>query len=544
MKKPLKKTSKKSLKKDVLKDGAAAAFLGLLMLIQRFLSGAYKPVMDDWFLYGDLYRTIPERINALAAANEKFAIRPLAGLCDFFIVAPLYKRLWLVELILTLSLLVGAFLIIRAVKRAGAAAGGIALCLMCLLPVNMEATYWIAAAVRICYSMLFIGAAVYALSAYYGNGGRMGLALYAIFGLFAVGFYEPAIVIYVLLSAFTVLANKKTRRDLLPLVITCVQFGVIAVYYIVNSGTGEIQSRGGIVDTNLLEHIETVGNYIKDIFTVYTYEIIIKGWSRGRDTVFGAHALIKTAAVGILSLGFGVFSAAALKKKKCSVRILIAGIVLFFGGIALNFVLGSERIPLRLVFFSYLGAGIVIEEIIAVLPLAPRRILTGAAVSAAAFVFTVSGAGEVSEYRLVSDFDEYIARQLVDMDTGGNLTNVDRNTYLFGGQHGYEEDDCIHYLDHIRGASGGYAELTGCVRHLTDTAYTNNIVTFTYGDIQILKPWIDMDGICTFYGLEYDKTVVRVSLVPDGENYIVAREDGSQFGRLEKVDETRYQYFD
>ena len=28
--------------------------LGLLMIVQRFLSGVYKPVMDDWFLYGDL----------------------------------------------------------------------------------------------------------------------------------------------------------------------------------------------------------------------------------------------------------------------------------------------------------------------------------------------------------------------------------------------------------------------------------------------------------------------------------------------------------
>ncbi|RGF93163.1 hypothetical protein DXA10_10895 [Firmicutes bacterium AM55-24TS] len=36
--------------------------LGLLMIVQRFLSGVYKPVMDDWFLYGDLYKGISNRL--------------------------------------------------------------------------------------------------------------------------------------------------------------------------------------------------------------------------------------------------------------------------------------------------------------------------------------------------------------------------------------------------------------------------------------------------------------------------------------------------
>ena len=54
--------------------------LGLLMIVQRFLSGVYKPVMDDWFLYGDLYKGISNRLANFAIPNEKFAIRPLAGL--------------------------------------------------------------------------------------------------------------------------------------------------------------------------------------------------------------------------------------------------------------------------------------------------------------------------------------------------------------------------------------------------------------------------------------------------------------------------------
>ena len=75
--------------------------LGLLMIVQRFLSGVYKPVMDDWFLYGDLYKGISNRLANFAIPNEKFAIRPLAGVFDCFVNASLFNHLWIVELFLT-----------------------------------------------------------------------------------------------------------------------------------------------------------------------------------------------------------------------------------------------------------------------------------------------------------------------------------------------------------------------------------------------------------------------------------------------------------
>lgn len=178
------------------------------------------------------------------------------------------------------------------------------------------------------------------------------------------------------------------------------------------------------------------------------------------------------------------------------------------------------------------------------LPYRINQILTAVLITCGAFVFTVSGIGEVSDYRTVSDFDTNITQQIIDLDTEQNITDIDKNTYVFGGQHCYEETKCIHYLDHIRGASGNYADFTGCMQHLTGKAWTNNLVPFTYGDIQILKPYIDLEGVCSFYNIEYDKTVVKADIIPDGDNYTVVRADGSYIGRLVKVDDLRYQYFD
>ena len=513
------------------------------MIVQRFLSGVYKPVMDDWFLYGDLYTNAADRITQFAIPNEKFTIRPIAGIFDCFVNALLFSHLWIAQLLVTLSLLFGAFLIIRTLRKNNAAGAGFFLCLVCLFPVGLEATYWLAAATRISYSMLFIGAAVFALDSYYKTSRRRSLILYAVLGLISVGFYEPAIVIYVILTLFVIWNNHKDKKTLVPVIILAAQICLIGLYYVINAGAGEIESRGGIVENDFTEHTLLVWGYIKDIFCSKSLELMRNGYQKGLDIILGGHRLIKLALISVISLGFGVFSAVCIKKHKFSFKVIILGIALFFGGIILNFVLGSDRIPLRLVYFSYLGIGLVIDELLTLLPYTLNRAVCAVALTCLAFVFTVAGIGEVRDYQQTSDFDVYITQQLIDLDTPERITDVNKNTYLFGGQHSYEETRCIHYLDHIRGASGNYADITGCMRHLTNVPFTNSIATFTYGDTQIMKPYIDQEGVCSFYNIEYDKTVVRADLVSDGENYNVVREDGSLVGTLVKVDDTRYQFF-
>lgn len=518
-------------------------FAGILMLAQRFVTGGYKPVMDDWFLYGDLYDKLFGRIKYFALPNEKFAIRPFAAISDCFITAPLFRYITIVEVFVTISLLAGVFLIIRALRKNNAAAAGFLLCLVCLFPLGFEATYWIAAATRISYSVLFIGMAVFSLDSYYKTGKKSALILFLIAGLISTGFYEPAIVIYIILTCFIIWNNYKNKKSLIPLVILAAQILAIGIYYLANLSSGEIASRGGIASENFAEHAELVAGYIWDIFTQKSYELMRNGFSKGIAYILGGHKIIKILLVAFPSLGFGLSSALCVKKRKFSFKIFILGIALFAGGIILNFVLSSDRIPLRLVYFSYFGIGIMIEELLAILPRFINRIITCIALSFLAFVFTVAGIGEVHDYQATSDFDVHITEQLIDLDTPEHITDIDKNTYLFGGQHSYEETRCIHYFDHIRGASGNYADITGCMRHLTSHAWTNNIMTFTYGDINIMKPYIDQEGVCAFYNVEYDKTVVPVSLAADGDNYNIVREDGSVAGTLVKVDDTKYQYF-
>lgn len=533
----------KQLKNDGFLEYALTSCIGVLMLVQRFLGGGYKPVMDDWFLYGDLYSTVSERMSQFAVPNEKFAIRPAAGFFDCFVNAPLFKHLWLVELILTLALLIGMFFILRTLRKNNASGAEFLMCLVCLYPVTFEATYWIAAATRVCYSIFFIGTAIYSLDYYFKTNKKLGIVIFSVLGLISTGFYEPAIVIYVILTAFIVWNNHKTKKDFMPLLILAAQLIIIGIYYIANSGTGEIESRGGFVTSNIFEHISVVGKYIYNIFTNLSVSIMKLGFKKGLLAIWSGHRIIKTGFILVVSVLSGAASALYVKKRKFSVKLFVLGVLLFLGGISLNFALGSDRITLRLVFFSFIGAGIIMDELIALLPKTAGKISCGILISCIAFVFTVAGIGEVQDFRQTSEFDVHITQQILDLDPEGNVSNPDKNTYVFGGQHYYEESKCIGYFDHIRGASGNYADITGCMRHLTGTPYTNNILTFTYGDTQYVKPYFDTEGLCSFYNIEYDKTVIKADVIEDGDSYRVVRPDGSLAGTLVSVDGKQYRFF-
>lgn len=516
--------------------------LSFLMLLQRFLNGEYKPVMDDWFLYGNTYHGIAERLSNFAVPNEKFAIRPLAGVFDCFVTAPLFEHLWVVELILTLSLLVGAFFIAKTLKRHSLSKIGFFVCLVCLYPVNLEATYWIAAATRISLAVLFIGFAVFLLDKYMSSKKIGYLILFTLFGAICVCFYEPAVVVYVLLALFIIKVCHTDKKDLIALLILSLQLIVIAIYYIANSSSGELAMRGEIVSDNFFTHIVTVCGYLKDIFVSFSYEILHNGYHKGIDILQNRN-FIYSLTIAILSISLGILSSVNMQKRKLSVRFLLLGVALAFGGVFLNFILSSERIPLRLAFFAFIGIGITSDEIFTLLPKHFGRIIYGSIVAVIAFIFTVSGIGEVSEYSQTSQIDVELTKSIIELDTAENITNPDKNVYVFGGQHGYPETRCIHYLEHIRGVSGTYAEITGCMRYLTDVSNTNNILTFTYGDIHTMKPFIDIENVCSFYNIENDRTVVAVTLQPKGDDYNILRSDGSSVGTLTYLGDGKYQFF-
>ena len=168
-------------------------------------------------------------------------------------------------------------------------------CALCaFFPVGLEATYWIAAATRVVYSLLFIGCATLSLDYCYKSDKVKFLVMFAVFVCSVYVFMNLRIVVYIILTLFIVWNNYKNKKDLLPLAIMAAHIAIIGIYYILNSGSGEIESRGGFLETDILEHTALVTDYTKNIFTDFTNSIFKNGYDKGIIIiVFGGHKFIK-----------------------------------------------------------------------------------------------------------------------------------------------------------------------------------------------------------------------------------------------------------
>lgn len=286
-----------------------------LVFMQRFAIGiSYHPVMDDWFLYGDIYTN---KWSEFILPNEKFSIRPLAGAADMLFVSPLFKHLWAVELILTIVMAAGVFLILDTLKKNDFSAGGLFILLMCMLPMNMEATYWI-------------------------------------------------------------------------------------------------------------------------------------------------------------------------------------------------------------------------------MPFRQRRAVTAVISAVCTFVFAVSGIGQADMYRKISQTDTDIVSQMLELDEEKYITNINKNTYLLGAVHYYKNADSVEWYESIRGAAGGYADITGVMRHITGVSNTNNIMPVKDGDILNLGLYNASPQTCIFFALDEKLKVHNIYLREYESGYEVFYTDGEVYGYLNRTEENKY----
>ena len=64
-------------------------------------------------------------------------------------------------------MVVGVLSVMYVLRKNDYNVGGIFVLLLCLLPLNFEATYWIAASIRISGSIFFVGISCYMLNGFW-----------------------------------------------------------------------------------------------------------------------------------------------------------------------------------------------------------------------------------------------------------------------------------------------------------------------------------------------------------------------------------------
>lgn len=497
-----------------------------LLIIQRFVPAfRYGPVMDDWFLYGDLYDNIwTEHI----IPNRKFVIRPLAGLVDTFICAPLFNHLWIVKLLVCVMLFAAAVMICRVLRKNGFAAGGAVFLFICLFPLNLEASYWLAAATRIVFALFFIAFSVWLLSGYLDTKKYGYLIGYAAAGFAAVGFCEQAVAVYLVFSAYIIIKSKNFNLLVIPLI----HAAAIVLYYMINSSSPEVADRGLLSMKDIPEHIRRLNKALYQMLGEINKHMIRSGFSEGMDVLSG-HKLILAATV-VLSAVFGWFAALRqsgaggfkIGKTVCAAAAALSGIALFY------VILGGARFTVRNVFFFTVGMGVFIGEFFRVVPKKIGKWIYAVLFSIAAFIFTTAGMGVVNQYNTVSAHDTEIVRNIIAADSGKNLENPEKFSYLLDSVNYYSDVDSVECWESIYSACGAYGFLSGCLQHELGTAKINDITPLQNGESIINLDLNYRTGNAVFFALMPDRSVAEITAADEGEDIALFDKNGVLYGRL------------
>ncbi len=413
-----------------------------LLFVQRFIFGfSYYPAVDDWFLYLGRNMAAPD-----------LATRPLAGLFDHYIIAPMSDHLVIIECLLLVMLVLGAYFIWRGLFPKPTGIDTAFMIIVTMFPVAFEGLYWIAAAARIVPSLFFIGLSIFTLRRYIDLEKARYLVIFIISGIFAVSFYEAFIPVYLLLVCIITLnAKKKYWLMGIPVILT----GIMGVYYGINSQDVTISARFEFVKfKDLPQHIEYVYEQYKDLFK-HGIELITGSFIDGIRGI--KEYPIGGALVVLLSLAIGVFAKPVAVKSR--LKYIWISILLILSGVALNFVMCFVRLPFRMFTLMIVGIALLKQIIISYLPKIPYKIVAGIV----ALAFAICNIGSLTLYRYTNTRDREFVNTLIDEY---NVDEIDKFTYIINAP-SYWYNDRVKAYEYVKATTENYATIMGEVEYYT-----------------------------------------------------------------------------
>lgn len=408
----------------------------LLLYIQRFIFGfSYYPAVDDWFLY--LGRNM---------ATPDLATRPFAGLLDHYIIAPMSHHLVIIECMLLIMLVLGAYFIWRGLFPKPADIDTIFILMVTMFPVAFEGYYWLASMARVVPSLFFIGLSVYALRRYLNLEKIRDLITFILSGIFAVGFYEAFIPIYILLVCIITLnAKKKYYLIAIPLILTA----IMGVYYGINSQDVTISARFEFVKfKDLPQHIEYVYEQYKELFK-HSIKLISGSFIDGIRGI--KEYPIGGALVVLLSIALGFFTKPVAVKNRA--KYIWVSILLILGGVALNFIMCFVRLPFRMFTLMVVGIALLTQIIFSYLPKIPYKIVAGIM----ALAFAICNIGSLTLYRYTNTRDREFVNTLIEEY---NVGKTDKFTYIINAP-SYWYNDRVAVHEYVKAVTENYATIMG-----------------------------------------------------------------------------------
>ncbi len=424
----------------------------------------YFPVLDDYIQYWG-YGAYQNSSYVFFDVGT-LATRPLASFLD----VAFWGKLWHVlpiALVLVTALLIGAAYHIKAaLKKAGITMSPLYYLILFLLPVGMEARFWLSASTRIVVGLFFAAGSLHVLASYlFEKRSGWKLLAFAALSLISCGFYESVSVFSagcaILLWLYYVASRPESKKCFAVPVISALSIGLMFAYYRIFSGLGALGSRAaGMSFDNFGDKMAALFTQLGEIFGGF-YNGIVLGAIEGIKILcqrgfFGFFLLLL---MGVLA--FFILHNVEKSRKLSLWQILlleIGGLLLFLAPLVPNLLAETVWLTNRSIFVSLIGLAFMLEPLMMLIPTRVKKII----LPLVAIVFMLSAVNEYGVYQKVHEQDMALVDKVIaKMEAPAKMGECEVAVLLPAP---IETEQNAFYKDHVKSVFGADWSLTGAVR--------------------------------------------------------------------------------
>ncbi len=461
------------------------ALIFALVMIRYVAFGLrYWPQMDDYIQYLNYSRSMS--FPVLCQVVGLLAARPLAGIADYFVWAPLWPVM-IVGVALVSGLYAACVVLMGRLAARYVPVGPVFPVVMALLPLGVEGLYWMSASTRVVGGLFFACLAAWLFARWLDTGKWYWAAAYLPIQLLPFGFYEQSAVLAVTLILGMALLEclKRPKRAVLALwspvgLVLYFRFlNLMSAFYPYGERTKLMLPESGsryYWDTFLPQ----VFSQFRQAFLEGGYYTLVRGFLRGCAMVLGSPWLwLWLAAAAALAVGFWRFWTVSRPDPVGETRwqgtapvpylilALFLGLLLAVAPVTPFLILDNPWFSLRGTVTSFAGIALMADALAALLLRGRLRPALPALAACAAVVFSLAALSEVSDYRLSYQSDQYIAHAVAEVLQRDGV-EPDQRVGVLNVEPNHVPEQNYYYHEHVQGCTQSDWSFTGLLNAIAE----------------------------------------------------------------------------
>lgn len=516
----------------------------LIIVKYAYYGYRYLPVRDDNNAYG-VFRLYDNYFQDVILHYKTYTVRPVVALLDPYFWTGLWDNLGIALFIITCMHFMACVLIYKILKAYNLNFGVAAVVIFALMPLGIEATYWISASTRIVVGLLFVLLSLYLLTVYFfreetGKPGYCILGAFAVTHIISLGFYEQLIALSLCTTALLFVINWKKLKRKWVVVLPAVNFSVIVFWYKFFGSYGMAANRGMLIGSNYIEHTKKILKSIYRMWKTTIHEFFSRGITQGFRIIAEDGRYWFFALIVVLSIGVFYYSFKEKNKESSRMKIIkvCLGLALFAIPMIPFFVLESVVMFKRNIFLSFIGLGLIFDALLSLMSgRLLLNILRSLFIAVISFLFLTANVYELNYYRQLGQVDQEITGRISGIKESSEYLKGEKNLILFNAKPVYIDS----YTGRSQNCTNADWALTGALEAHNSLAK----LKLAYPVFNRYKLPLSMDIIesAVLLGIDDRRGVFPLKISKqEGSVMILSRDNGVEFGRVDLLPDNRIMF--